>query len=76
MGSYYTTIKAVSTSGKPAKVAVSCGGVYKGFTDEKKGELSFDLYSDGAYDVVLKSSIFGNASGSIKGGEEATFRLK
>lgn len=76
MGSYYTTVRAVNKSGKPAKVAVSCGGTHKGFTDEKTGELSFDLYSDGAYDVVLKSSIFGNASGSIKGGNEATFRLK
>ena len=76
MGSYYTTVKAINKSGDPVKAEVSCGGTYRGFTDEKTGELSFDLYAKDIYNVSIKSSIYGNASGSVRGGGEAVFRLK
>ena len=76
MGSYYTTVKAINKSGDPVKAEVSCAGTYKGFTDEKTGELSFNLYAKDKYNVSIKSSIYGNASGTIRGGEEGVFRLK
>jgi len=73
---YYTTVKAVDKNGRGVKAEVSCAGSYKGFTDENNGELSFEMYSNDHYDVYVKSSIYGNGSGKVKGGQSITIRLK
>jgi hypothetical protein len=72
---YYTTVKAVSQKGTPVKVEVKCGGKSRGFTNEKTGEISFDMSSDDNYDVYIKSSIYGEGKGKVKGGGMVTIRL-
>lgn len=73
---YYTTVKAVDKNGKSVKAEVSCGGSFRGYTDENTGELSFDMYSNDYYDVYVKSSIYGNGLGRVKGGQTIIIRLR
>ncbi len=72
---YYTTIVTINKGGKPVKVAVSCGGKDRGYTNENTGKVTFELASKDNYDVYIKR--FGEQiSGKVKGGSEAVLRFK
>jgi hypothetical protein len=71
---YYTTIKVVDNNGRPAKAEITCGGTFRGFTDSKTGELSFELSSNSSYSVSAKR--MGNkTSGTVIGGQTITLRV-
>lgn len=72
--SYYTTVKVVNKNGESVKAAVSCGGKPRGFTDERTGELSFDMSSNTSFGVSVKRAGV-SATGSVKGGGTITLRL-
>lgn len=75
MGNFYTTVKVVSADGVGVSAEVTCGGTFKGYSDPNTGELSFDLYSNGNWNVSVKSSIYGKGSGVVQGGKTITIRL-
>ena len=72
--SYYTTVKTVNKDGRAIKAEVTCGGKSRGFTDDRTGEISFELNGNGSYSVSAKRS-GESASGSVYGGKQITLRL-
>ncbi|GBL05945.1 hypothetical protein [Glaciecola sp. KUL10] len=71
---YYTTVRAVNSSGKCVKAEISISGKSKGFTNTDTGELSFDLSSNSTYEVSAKQ--FGSKGyGKVKGGSTTTIRI-
>jgi hypothetical protein len=71
---YYTTVKVVNENGKPITAEVTCGGTFRGFTDEKTGEISFELSSNSSYSVSAKR--YGKSiSSTIYGGKKITLRI-
>lgn len=72
--SFHTTVKVVGKDGRPAKANVKCGGVDRGFTDERSGEVSFEVRSNDAYDVTAKR-YDEVARGQVKGGGYLVVRL-
>jgi hypothetical protein len=73
--SYYTTVKVISTEGKPVRAEVACGGTYRGFTDPNTGEISFELSSNDSYSVSAKR-MGDRASGKVNGGKVLILRLE
>ncbi|MDR1038289.1 MAG: hypothetical protein LBT40_17480 [Deltaproteobacteria bacterium] len=73
--SYPTTVIAVNSQGKRVKAEITCGGKYRGFTDENTGSLTFDMNTNERYSVSAKR--YGEyAGGEVKGGQEIVLRLK
>ena len=72
--SYYTTVVTVNSLGQPVKAEVKCGGVDRGYTDKRNGELTFELGSNDRYDVSARR--YGTTTmSSVKGGESIVLRL-
>lgn len=72
---YYTTVKTVNKNGVAVKAEIVCGGTSKGFTDANTGEISFEMSSNGSYNVSVKR--FGKTtSGAVYGGKSIILRVE
>jgi hypothetical protein len=69
-----TTVYVVNSDGRPVKAEVTCGGNYRGFTDDYSGSITFSMYSNDYYSVYAKR-MFDSASGEVRGGGEIVLRL-
>jgi len=70
----FTIIKVVGSNGQPTKAEVNCGGSFKGFTNERTDELSFELSLKDSYRVSIKKN--GNSSsGQVYGGKTNVLRV-
>jgi hypothetical protein len=73
--SFITTVTVVNNEGRPVKAEVTCGGTFRGFTDEDTGQLSFSLSTKETYSVSAKR-MFDSAASEIRGGQSIVLRLR
>jgi hypothetical protein len=65
---YYITVVVCNKDGRPVKAEITCGGKYRGFTNENNGELSFEMQYEGEYSISAKT-MFSQASGTVRTGQ-------